>query len=193
MTDSETISTSPATYCYAHPGRETSLRCKRCEKPICASCAQRTPTGYLCKECVSKHQKIFDTAVWSDYLIVFFASAFLSGLGAVATILITSIVWGFFIIGLAPIAGTLIGNATRRFIKNRRSSPLNYTLVAGIIVGTLPILLISGLPALLMMLTGGGDILGSLFSFGPLLWQIVYLVLAVPTAYYQFSGLVFRR
>ena len=191
MTDIETIST--ATYCYAHPGRETSLRCKRCEKPICASCAQRTPTGYLCKDCVSQHQKIFDTAVWSDYLIVFFTSATLSGLAAVATIVITSIIWGIVIIFIAPLAGTMIANITRRFVKNHRSPALNYTLIAGMMIGALPILAMSGLPALFVMFAGGGDILSSLSFFSPLLWQIVYLVLAIPMAYSQFSGLVFRK
>jgi hypothetical protein len=193
MTDSENISTASATYCYVHPGRETSLRCKRCEKPICASCAQRTPTGYLCRECVSQHQKIFDTAVWSDYLIVFITSAVLSGLAAIATIIVASIIWGIVIIALAPLAGSMIANVTRRFVKNHRSSALNYTLVAGMIIGALPVLLMSGLPALFVMLSGGGDIMGSLFAFGPLLWQIVYLVLAIPMAYSQFSGLVFKR
>ncbi len=190
----ETQSNPTAIYCYAHPGRETGLRCKRCEKPICASCAQRTPTGYMCKDCVSQHQKIFDTAVWTDYLKVFLISATLSGLAAVATIIITSIIWGIFIIGLAPLAGTMIANATRRAVKNHRSRALNYTLVAGIVIGALPVLLMSGLPALFLLFTGGeGDVMGSLSFFSPVLWQIVYLVLATPMAYSQFSGLVFRK
>jgi hypothetical protein len=29
--------------------------------------------------------------------------------------------------------------------------------------------------------------------FGPLIWQIVYLVMAVPAAYAQFSGLQFFK
>jgi hypothetical protein len=190
MTES---TTSTATYCHAHPNRETSLRCKRCDKPICASCAQRTPTGYLCKECVNQHQKIFDTAVWSDYLIVFFTSSILSGLAAIATIIITTIIWGFVIIVLAPLAGSMIANVTRRFVRNHRSSALNYTLIAGMIFGALPILLFSGLPALLSMFMGGGDMIGAIYMFSPLLWQIVYLVMAIPMAYSQFSGLVFRR
>ena len=191
MTDTEITPT--ATYCYAHPGRETSLRCKRCEKPICASCAQRTPTGYMCKDCVNQHQKIFDTAVWYDYLTVFFTSAILSGLAAVATIIITSIIWGFFIIGLAPLAGTMIANVTRRFVKNHRSPMLNTTLVVGMILGALPVLLLSGLPGLLTLLGGGGNVMGSVVSFSPVLWQVVFLVIAAPVAYSQFSGLVFRR
>ena len=183
----------PPTYCYAHPGRETGLRCKRCERPICASCVQRTPTGYLCKDCVREQQKKFNTAVWSDYLIVFITSAILSGLAAVATIIITSIIWAIFIIVLAPLAGSMIANTVRRFVKNHRSPALNYTLVAGMIIGTLPVLLMSGLPALFVMFSGGGDIMSSLAFFSPLLWQIVYLVIATPTAYSQFSGLVFRQ
>ena len=49
-------------YCANHPGVETSLRCNKCGKPICAKCAIRTPTGYRCKECVRGQQRIFETA-----------------------------------------------------------------------------------------------------------------------------------
>ncbi len=178
--------------CYLHPERETSLRCKRCERPICASCAQRTPTGYMCPECVKEHQKKFDTALGGDYVVVFLVAALLSAVAAFATILITAIVWGIFVFGLAPLAGTLIGNAARRLVRNRRSRALNYTLVAGIIVGALPVLLFTALPLLLALFSGGGFDF-ALYALSPLLWQLVYLALAVPSAYYQFSGLVFRR
>src|SRR3972149_4976134 len=54
--------TEVALTCANHPTRETSLRCKRCNKPICASCAVLTPVGYRCRECVREQQAIFDTA-----------------------------------------------------------------------------------------------------------------------------------
>ena len=185
------------TYCYAHPGRETGLRCKRCERPICATCAQRTATGYLCKDCVQAHQKKFDTALWSDYLIVFFTASILSGLAAFATMLITAVVWGFFIIFLAPLAGTMIANAARYFVKNHRSPALNYTLAGGIVAGALPIIIIfSALPVLSLWFLGGNsgeNLIGAFYMFSPLIWQIVYLVLAIPAAYGQFSGLFFKR
>ncbi len=185
--------TSGILYCYNHPTRETALRCKRCERPICTSCAVGTPTGYMCKDCVRQHQKVFDTAVWTDYLIVFFASSILSGLAAIATIAITSLIWGFFIIFLAPLAGGGIGSLVRRFVKNRRSRALNFTLATGMIAGALPVMLLTGLPGLAVLLLGGADFLSSIYAFGPLIWQIVYLALGMPAAYYQFSGLVFRR
>ncbi len=52
-------SSSTPTYCANHPGVETSLRCNKCGKPICAKCAVRTPTGYRCKECVRGQLKDF--------------------------------------------------------------------------------------------------------------------------------------
>jgi hypothetical protein len=58
-------------YCANHPQTPTSLRCNRCEKPICPKCAVKTPIGYRCKECVRGQQKIFDTAQWYDYPLAF--------------------------------------------------------------------------------------------------------------------------
>lgn len=182
--------------CYIHPNRPTLLRCNHCERPICASCATRTPTGYRCKECVRGQQKIFDTAQWSDYVIVFFTAAFGSAIGSALTLAITSFIWGFFVIGLAPLAGVTIANIARRFVKGRRSRWLNLLFAAGMIVGALPMLLTLGFGGALTMIFYGGageNILSSLFALGPLLWQVVYLVMAAPAAYSQFSGLFFRR
>ena len=37
--------------CATHPQVETSLRCSRCERPICPACMVSTPVGYRCREC----------------------------------------------------------------------------------------------------------------------------------------------
>ncbi len=179
--------------CYNHPNRPTLLRCNQCERPICTSCAVRTPTGYRCKECVRGQQAKFDTAQWYDYVIVFFTGAVLSAIASLIALVITSIIWGIFVIGLGPLAGTLMGNLARRFVKNHRSNWLNIVFVAGIVAGTLPMLLALGLGSLFAMLAGGGNIMSNIFALGPLLWQFAYLVTAVPAAYSQFSGLFFRR
>jgi hypothetical protein len=147
----------------------------------------------MCKDCVRQHQKIFDTAEWYDYLIVFFSAAVLSAIGSALAMIVTSIIWGIFVIGLGPVAGITLANITRRFVRNHRSPMLNATLVVGMIAGALPMLIFSGLPALLIMFWGGADIMTAAFSFSPLLWQVVYLVTSVPAAYSQFSGLFFRR
>src|SRR5215203_999457 len=109
-------------FCYVHPTRETALRCNNCERPICASCAVRTPTGYRCKECVRNRQKTFDTAEWYDYALGFIVAVFLSG---IAASLIT-LIGGFGFFGLliisagASTAGVVISEGVRLVTRKRR-------------------------------------------------------------------------
>ncbi len=181
--------------CYNHPNRPTLLRCNNCERPICTSCAVRTPTGYRCKECVRGQQRIFDTAQWSDYVIVFFTGAILSGIASLLVLAITSFIW-FIVIAVAPLAGVTIANIARRFVKGRRSRWLNLLFGASIIIGASPVILVLGIGGGFVMFAAGqsgGNILSNIFALGPLLWQIVYLAIATPAAYSQFSGLFFRK
>lgn len=173
MTDTETIPT--ATYCYVHPSRETSLRCKRCERPICASCAQRTPTGYVCKECVRSHQKTFDTSEWYDYALGFFTAGILSGVASFIVTFVGGIgFFGWFLIALgSPIAATAIAESVRFVTRRHRSRNLFITVAVGVVVGALPV-------ALMQLLTM--NIFGIIF-------QAIYLVIAVPIVYTRLSGI----
>ena len=180
MTQTDTL------YCYVHPNRPTMLRCNRCERPICAQCAILTPTGYRCKECVRSQQKVFDTAVWSDYVVAFVVAAIGSGITSGLVLVVSQFFFGLLIIFLAPGAGTVIGNLVLRFIKNRRSRPLFLTAAIGMVAGALPALIMISLPALLGVFFGGFRGIGGLL---PAIWEVVYLFLAVPAAYSQISGI----
>lgn len=171
MTD--TIST--ATYCYVHPDRETSLRCKRCEKPICASCAQRTPTGYMCRDCVRSHQKSFDTSEWYDYIFGFLTASFLSAIAAFLVTLIGGIgfIGWLLILSAAPIAGTTIAEAVRVVTRRHRSRSLFITVAVGMVLGALPVLIVQLL---------------SMNIFG-IVFQGIYLFIAVPLVYTRLSGI----
>ena len=177
MTESETIPT--ATYCYAHPTRETSLRCKRCERYMCVSCSVRTPTGYVCRECVKSHQKSFDTAEWYDYGTGFITAGLLSAVAAFLVTLIGGIgIFGWFLIAAgAPVAGTAIAESVRLVTSRRRSRNLFITVAVGVVLGALPI-------ALLQLLTM--NIFGIIF-------QVIYLVIAVPLVYTRLSGIQLFR
>ena len=173
-------------FCYVHPNRPTTLRCNRCERPICAQCAVRTPTGYRCRECVKSQQKVFDTAVWSDYIVAFMVAAIGSALASVLVLVASGFFFGLLVLFIAPGAGAVIGNIILRFIKNRRSRLLFATAAVGIVAGGLPALLIFTLPAILMIFSSGLQGLGSLL---PAVWQVAYLFMAVPAAYTQISGI----
>jgi len=167
-------------YCYIHPDRETGLRCNRCERPICAQCAVRTPTGYRCKECVREQQKIFNTAEWYDYLIGFGTTAVLSLIASIILSVISGFV-GFFMwfisFAIAGAAGVFIANATQTALRKRRSKQLFWVVAAGVVVGAIPVILF-------LLLTG---------NFFSIVWQGIYLVTATPTVYARISGFQFSR
>ena len=171
--------TTETLYCYIHPTRETALRCNNCNRPICAACAIHTPTGYRCRECVKGQQKAFNTSEWYDYLSGFIVAMLLS---AVAAFLVTFVgrigFFGWFLIAAgAPTAGVAIAEGVRLVTGKRRSRSLFMTVAAGVVVGALPVILLQVLSTNL---------------FG-ILFQIIYLVIAVPVVYSRLSGIQLFR
>ncbi|MFI0356529.1 rhomboid family intramembrane serine protease [Actinomadura sp. 9N407] len=50
-------SSPPVPTCYRHPGRETYVRCTRCDRSICPECMQEASVGHQCPECVAEGRK----------------------------------------------------------------------------------------------------------------------------------------
>jgi hypothetical protein len=130
----------------------------------------------MCKDCVRERKKVFDTAVWYDYLIGFGVTSILS---LIASILVgvASMFIGFYIfflaIGVAGGAGVFIANIALRAINKRRSRPLFLVCAAGVVVGAIP-------AAIAMAFFGGG------FSFFAI---VVYAVIVTPVVYSRVSGI----
>ncbi len=43
--------------CYRHAGRETYVRCSRCDRPICPDCMNEASVGHQCPECVAEGRR----------------------------------------------------------------------------------------------------------------------------------------
>jgi hypothetical protein len=173
------IDSTIPTYCANHPGVETSLRCNKCGKPICAKCAVRTPTGYRCKECVRGQMKTFDTAKWYDYLLGFGAALILGFLASLLARVVSGlsfIGWILIVVG-APTAGMVIAEGVRLVTRKHRSRPLFITIAAAVVLGALPIIILN---------------LISFNLFG-LIFQGIYLFIATPVVYTRLAGIQLSR
>ena len=181
MTDNQPL------VCYRHPTTETTLRCSRCEKPICPKCARRTPTGYRCPDCIKQQQRVFVTAEWYDYLTGFAVAAILSGIGMGLLNLIAGgfgIFFFFIIFIVATGLGALIAEAVRRVTGKRRARSLFITATAGVVVGGI----IPSIPTLWYIF-----ITGDVFSLVGLSWPGIALFVAASTTYVRLSGIQLGR
>ena len=169
--------------CANHPDRSTTLRCNRCEKPICTSCAVLTPVGYRCRECVKGQQAVFETATSLDYVLAFVIAAVGS---AMATALLNFIgFWGIFV---APVIGGALAEAIRYAVRRRRGFRLPITAAIGTIVGVLLNLVVPVFNAILMFTSGFG--INLLAAVGlELVWPIVYGGLMASAIYYRLRGI----
>ncbi len=127
-------------YCANHPNVQTLLRCNRCGKPICTRCAVQTPVGYRCKQCVGRQRAVYYTGGASDYLIGGLIAAILGGLAS----LVISLLGGawFFGLILGPTVGVGIAEVVRWAVRRRRSQRLWLAVGGGMLLGSLPALVL---------------------------------------------------
>jgi hypothetical protein len=171
--------------CYRHPNRQTTLRCNRCEKPICSQCAILTPVGYRCPDCVKGQQKVFDNSTPIDMPLAAIVSLVCVGL---ATAVLDFLgFWGLFV---APVIGGGIAEVVRWAVRRRRSRRLPWAAVAGGAVGVL-VYLGFHLGTYLPLVLYSADI-GTSWIPAALLsavWPIAYGVLMLGTLYARLKGI----
>jgi len=176
--------TNPILYCANHPHVETGLRCNQCNKPICANCAKKTPTGYRCDECIKGQQKIFDTAQWQDYIfaaVIGFSLSLLGGWLVTFLSRLTFLIAGILVVLLTPTFGIAIAELIRRVINRRRSRTLFQITAFSVAIGSIPFLLIT-----IISIFYGSIGFGNLFRVA---WQVIYAFTITSTVYYRLRGI----
>ncbi len=158
-------------FCAFHPNRPTTLRCNRCGRPICASCAILTPVGYRCKICVREQQKVFETANWYDFILVPLVAGVICGAGS----LLTSVL-GFFVIFEAFFVGMIAARAVLRVVRPRRSRYFRLVAAIGGVLGCHSRHDPDGVDLLLASASGGSNWVAVGMS---LLWPGAYLIISV--------------
>lgn len=164
-------------FCYRHPDRSTSLRCYNCNNPICISCANKTPVGYICPDCQREAEDAFFNNKPLDYVIAALVSFPISLLAGYLMVNFFSrgflfLILIFFISGAV---GSFIGRVTKRAIGGRRGRYLPGLVVAMMILGVV----IPAIPVILAILTGN---IGAFFI---LIGPAIYLFVASGAAYWQ--------
>jgi hypothetical protein len=162
-------------FCYRHPNRSTSLRCYKCNKPICSECAVKTPVGYLCPDCHREAEDAFFNAKPTDYLLALLVALPLSLLAGWVAVRFSG---GIFMILLFIFAGGAVGGfiarMSKRVMGNRRGRYIPYLVAACIVIGVL----VWAWPWLLYFFAGNAGVIMKLAGIG------VYLFTAASSAFY---------
>ncbi len=164
-------------FCYRHPDRTTSLRCYNCDRPICISCANKTPVGYICPECQREAEDAFYNSRPLDYLVAALVSLPISLLAGFLMVRFFSggLLFFLLIFFISGAIGGFIGRITKRAIGGRRGRYLPVLVVVMMVLGVV----IPALPLLLGILSGSvGGLLG-------LLGPGIYLFVGASAAYWQ--------
>ena len=152
-------------YCAAHPERDTELRCNRCDRYMCVDCAQRTPVGYTCRECVRSQADKFYQGTMLDYAIVAAVGFVGGGISTGATLFLG----GFLILGfiIAPAIGGAAAQVALQLTGRRRGRQSGLVCAGGVLAG--------GIAAAFFLIGGLG------------LFTLLYLALATSAAFARFK------
>ena len=141
-------------YCTNHAGRQTLLRCGKCEQPFCHDCLVQTPVGLRCRTCAN-----IRPLPQYDVSPARLGLAALAGLVAavVAGVVFFAVV-GVFALWLSPFYGMAVGEAVSRAAGYKSGPRLQVVAGICIVLGAV----VGKYGALLLTLAAGGALCGAL-------------------------------
>lgn len=156
--------------CPVHPQREATLRCIRCDRPMCLACMVRTSVGYICKDCARQHDNQFFDANAVDYALAF-TLPFVVSVAANAL----SLTLGFFLFALVIgfVGGGLVTTLHQQIKRRRKKGGYGRYSAQIAAVGTLAGALFA--PTLVILLRAGALVFlpGAAIQFNTILCTFV--------------------
>jgi hypothetical protein len=143
--------------CVNHRGRETALRCSKCDNFICTKCAVPTPVGMRCRDC-AQLRRLPQFDVGPSLL----ARSGLAGLLVSAAIWISVSFVPYLRFFLAILVGVAVGETMSRLARRRVSRALEVLAVVNVLLGLVTVEALrygDRLPALLHVLSNNPSFL----------------------------------
>ena len=126
------------TYCAEHSETPTSLRCSRCDKPVCPECMVQAPVGIRCQE-HGRPTKLPTYDVPTGFIVRGVAAAV--GIGVLGGFILglvgffTPLLYSFYVFALAMGGlGYLVGEGISRATNKKRGQPLIVAAVVGVVL-----------------------------------------------------------
>lgn len=122
--------------CICGSGLDTTLRCSKCDRPICPKCMVQTPVGARCPECARLYKLPTYSVSATHYVVAAAVSVVLAlALGFVWNQAARRMPYFDLNLLLGPAIGYVIGEVTSRAVNRKRSIGLAAIGAAGVVVG----------------------------------------------------------
>ncbi len=138
-----------ATYCARHKDTSSSLRCGRCETPVCPQCMIHGPVGVRCPDC-GKPPKLPQFEVSTPLILRAVGASLVIGIaGGIVLLFVLGFGLFFYLIAAAGF-GYLVSEATSYAAKRKRGPALAIIAAIATVVGHVPVIALTGLLHLLL-------------------------------------------
>ena len=140
-----------ATYCAQHKDTQTSLRCGRCNTPVCPRCRIHGPVGIRCPDC-GRPPRLPQYEVSTPLILRAVGASLALGItGGVVLVLLALSGFGLFFYLIAAAGfGYVVSEGTSYAANRKRGRTLAIIAVIGTILGHVPVIALTGLLHLLL-------------------------------------------
>ena len=147
-------------YCAQHKDTQTSLRCGRCNTPVCPRCRIHGPVGVRCPDC-GKPPKLPQYEVSTPLILRAVGASLVIGIAG-GFVLLFVLGFGFLYLIAAAAFGYVLAEGTSYAANRKRGPTLAIIAAIGAVVGHAPTIVLFGIVSPFLLL---GAILAAVVAF----------------------------